>query len=183
MKFIWTPQKKNRDFFCKPPKRKTGNLLFVILSTATTRGFHIPASTAQQAQTRESRASCHTPKDSFFSKKRQHDRRAPPPLAKNRWTVSRKAFRTAFWHPVLVHPKCPNRDKKPVSGLLFPPYSPRKYRFYEFSHSIGWDSSSAFSQTIFISAHKNHIFCGHPAATKWKKGHFLAEIHPICSFL
>jgi len=114
-----------------------------------------------------------TQKTAFCRKNDKTTDMPPPPPAKNRRTVSRKAFRAAFWHPVLVHPKRPNRDKKPVSGLLFPPYSPRKYRFYEFSHSIDWDSSSAFSQTIFISAHKNHIFCGHPAATKWKKGHFL----------
>ena len=83
MKFIWTPQKKNRNFFCKLPKREMGNLLFVILSTVSTRGFHIPVSTAQQTQTRESRDSCHNPKDSFSRKKRQNGRHPPPPPARN----------------------------------------------------------------------------------------------------
>ena len=54
-----------------------GNLLFVILSTVSTRGFHIPVSTAQQTQHVNSATHAITQKTAFRGKS---DKTADIPL-------------------------------------------------------------------------------------------------------
>lgn len=114
-----------------------GNLLFVILSTVSTRGFHIPVPPRSKHKHANLATHAITQKTAFRGKS---DKTADIPLLlrqETRRAVSHKASRAALCQPMLAHPKRPNRDKKSVSGQLFPSYNPRKYRFYEFSHSIG----------------------------------------------